>query len=172
MFSKKEIELNFDLIIGENAVIHGDMESEGSIRIDGKIFGNIQSHGNVIISDAAIVTGNISCLNTEIYGTCHGDVNVKGKINLHENASLDGDVYAKSFSTKEGAHFRGQCHVNTNEGNAPIQHIDDKKLIALSNKENDGNGANGASGASGANGALIQDGSTSLEGKNKKSNNA
>lgn len=159
MFSKREIEMNFDIIIGENAVIHGDMESEGSIRIDGKIFGNIKSHGNVIISDAALVTGNISCLNTEIYGTCRGDVNVKGKINLHEKASLDGDIYAKSFSTKEGAHFCGQCHVNTNEDNAPIQHIEDKKLIALSGKENESSHVN------------IDETSTSPDGKIKKTTN-
>lgn len=159
MFSKKEIEVNFDIIIGENAVIHGDMESEGSIRIDGKIFGNIKSHGNVIISDAAVVTGNITCLNTEIYGTCLGDVNVKGKINLHEKASLDGNIYAKSFSTKEGAHFCGQCHVNTNEDKVPDQPLEDKKLIALSSKESDS--ANTA----------VHENPTNHDSKTKKTNN-
>lgn len=115
MFQKKDIELNFDIIIGPHSMIKGDLESEGSIRIDGKVVGNITSQGNVIISENAHVIGDLKCLNTEIYGHCKGNVHVKGKLNLHQNASLDGDVISKSFSTKEGSHFNGQCTVDPNE---------------------------------------------------------
>lgn len=128
MFTKREIEMHFDIIIGENATINGDMKSEGSIRIDGQINGNVSSKGNVIVSDSANINGDIDCLNTEIYGSCKGNVSVKGKINLHENAVLIGDVMAKAFSTKEGAHFSGQCHVNESESS---------NLIPLSSKEKD-----------------------------------
>lgn len=134
MFQKKDIELNFDIIIGPSSMIKGDLESEGSIRIDGKVFGNITSQGNVIVSENAFVEGNIKCLNTEIYGHCKGDAHVKGKINLHHNSSLDGDIIAKSFSTKEGAHFSGACTVDPNETveiNVDIA-LKDSKLVNIS----------------------------------------
>lgn len=114
MFQKKEHDVNFDIIIGPNSVIKGDLESEGSIRIDGKIKGNVTSLGNVIVSESAYVSGNIICANAEIYGNCQGDVRVQGKINLHHNASLQGDVVAKSFSTLEGAKYSGNCSVDAN----------------------------------------------------------
>jgi cytoskeletal protein CcmA (bactofilin family) len=115
MFQKKEMESHFDVVIGPNSLIKGDIESEGSIRVDGKIIGNITSLGNVIISENAFVQGDITCVNSDIYGKCEGNVKVKGKINIHQNSSLVGDILARSFSTKEGSVFKGNCVVNPEE---------------------------------------------------------
>ena len=115
MFQKRESESNYDIIIGQNSLIKGDIESEGSIRVDGKIFGNIKSLGNIIISENAYVKGDIFSVNAEIYGKCEGNVQVKGKINIHQNSSLIGDIIAKSFNTKEGSLFKGNCIVDPTE---------------------------------------------------------
>jgi len=115
MFQKRESESNYDIIIGSSSLIKGDIESEGSIRVDGKIFGNIKSLGNIIISENAYVKGDIFSMNAEIYGKCEGNVQVKGKINIHQNSSLVGDIIAKSFNTKEGSLFKGNCIVDPAE---------------------------------------------------------
>jgi len=115
MFQKKLNEVNFDVIIGPSSIIKGDIESEGSIRIDGKILGNITSLGTVIISENAYVKGDIKSMNADIYGKCEGNVQVKGKINIFQNSSLMGDILAKSFNTKEGSMFKGNCIVDPNE---------------------------------------------------------
>lgn len=115
MFSKKEIEYKFDIIIGSNSIIKGDIESEGSIRIDGKVIGNVVALGNTIISEDAYIHGNITCTNSDIYGVIDGNVSTKGKINLYGKASLTGDVICKSFNTEEGAHYKGNCLVNSKE---------------------------------------------------------
>ncbi len=115
MFQKKDTESNYDIIIGSGSLIKGDIESEGSIRVDGKIFGNIKSLGNVIISENAYVKGDVFSMNAEIYGKCEGNVQVKGKINIHQNSSLIGDIIAKSFNTKEGSLFKGNCVVDPEE---------------------------------------------------------
>lgn len=115
MFQKKEPESNFDVIIGPSSIIKGDIESEGSIRIDGKIIGNITSLGNIIITENAFVKGDIKSFNADIYGKCEGNVHVKGKIDIHQNSSLMGDIIAKSFNTKEGSMFKGNCIVDPNE---------------------------------------------------------
>ncbi|MGX8797572.1 bactofilin family protein [Fusibacter sp. JL298sf-3] len=130
MFQKKDIEMNFDIIIGPNSTVKGDLESDGSIRIDGVILGDISSKGNIIISEQAKVTGNVACLSTEIYGVCKGNVSVQGRVNLHENASLDGDVIARSFNTKEGAHFTGNCTIDSQDAEEP-------RLISLSKEKED-----------------------------------
>ncbi len=115
MFQKKESEVNFDIIIGSSSIIKGDIESEGSIRVDGKIFGNVTSLGTVIISENAFVKGNVKSVNADIYGKCEGNVQVKGKINIFQNSSLMGDILAKSFNTKEGSMFKGNCVVDPTE---------------------------------------------------------
>lgn len=115
MFQRKESMSNFDIIIGPNSTIKGDIESEGSIRVDGHIIGNITSLGSVIISENANILGNIISHSADIYGKCEGNVHVKGKINIHQNSSLIGDIIAKSFNTKEGSLFKGNCLVDPTE---------------------------------------------------------
>jgi cytoskeletal protein CcmA (bactofilin family) len=144
MFQKKEIMTNFDIIIGPNSTIKGDIESEGSIRVDGRIIGNVTSLGSVIISENANVTGNIISQNADIYGKCEGNVHVKGKINIHQNSSLIGDIIAKSFNTKEGSLFKGNCVVDpAEELIIPIEPADNlldfTKSNALNNHQSDKN---------------------------------
>lgn len=115
MFPKRTVEVNYDIVIGAYSIIKGDIQSEGSIRVEGKIQGDITSLGNVIISENAFVKGNILSQNADIYGQCHGDVKVKGKINLHHKATLIGDIVAKSFNTNEGSTFKGNCFVDPEE---------------------------------------------------------
>ena len=74
-----------------------------------------KSLGNIIISENAYVKGDIISVNAEIYGKCEGNVQVKGKINIHQNSSLIGDIIAKSFNTKEGSLFKGNCIVDPAE---------------------------------------------------------
>lgn len=132
MFQKKEVETHFDVIIGPSSFIKGDIESEGSIRIDGKITGNLTSLGNIIVSENALIEGDIKCMNADIYGKCIGNVKVKGKLNIHQNATLVGDVLATCFATKEGSTFKGNCSVNPeDELTITVESMQNKKEVNL-----------------------------------------
>ncbi len=115
MFPKKEVEFKFDIIIGPNSIIKGDLESEGSIRVDGKVLGDIKSLGNIIVSEDAYINGSLMCTNADLYGVVEGNVKTKGKINLYHKASLNGDIVCKSFNTEEGATYKGNCFVDPEE---------------------------------------------------------
>ncbi|GAU77375.1 polymer-forming cytoskeletal protein [Fusibacter sp. 3D3] len=115
MFPKKEVEFKFDIIIGPSSIIKGDIESEGSIRVDGKVLGDIKSLGNIIVTEEAYINGNITCINADIYGIVEGNTKTKGKINLYHKASLNGDIICKSFNTEEGATYKGNCFVDPEE---------------------------------------------------------
>lgn len=115
MFQKKEVEFKFDIIIGPSSIIKGDIESEGSIRVDGKVLGDIKSLGNIIVTEEAYINGSLTCINADIYGIVEGNAKTKGKINLYHKASLNGDIICKSFNTEEGATFKGNCFVDPEE---------------------------------------------------------
>ncbi len=115
MFPKKEVEFKFDIIIGPSSIIKGDIESEGSIRVDGKVLGDIKSLGNIIVTEDAYINGNLTCINADIYGIVEGNAKTKGKINLYQKASLNGDIICKSFNTEEGATYKGNCFVDPEE---------------------------------------------------------
>jgi len=111
MFSKKEAETKFDLIIGTSSKVNGDLECEASIRIDGIVNGNITAKGHVILSENGVIHGNVLCDNLEIHGKCYGNVKTAGNINLSSTSTLIGDVVCTMLNTKTGANFQGNCKV-------------------------------------------------------------
>ena len=111
MFSKKEVTTSFDLIIGPNSTVKGNLESEASIRIDGIVSGNITSKGNVILSEYGKIEGDIICENLELNGQCIGNVKAKGKVELSKSSRLTGDIICMTLNTEQGARFEGNCKV-------------------------------------------------------------
>ncbi|MDK2868634.1 MAG: hypothetical protein PWP51_1203 [Clostridiales bacterium] len=111
MFSKKEVTTSFDLVIGPNSMVNGNLESEASVRIDGTVIGNITAKGNVILSERGRIEGNIICDNLEIHGQCTGNVKSKGRIDLTKSSKLFGDIVCMTLNTETGAKFEGNCRV-------------------------------------------------------------
>lgn len=124
--------VNFDVIVGSESEMSGNIISKGSIRIDGKVTGDISSEGNVIIGSNAKVSGNVKGANIEISGHLVGDVSSSGLLKIFETGILDGDIEVMSFIIEEGGAFRGNCDINTK--GLPSQQ--DKQE---SDKDNNGN---------------------------------
>lgn len=108
-FNKKNP--NFDVIIGAKATIKGDIETEGSVCIEGKVNGNIHTDGYVIVSQHSNVTGNIKAHSANIYGTCLGDIETTESITVNATAVLKGNAKCGSIATIPGCEFSGSLTV-------------------------------------------------------------
>ncbi|MDO4753604.1 MAG: polymer-forming cytoskeletal protein [Bacillota bacterium] len=119
---------DFDVVIGAKAVINGDIDTEGSICIDGKVNGNIKTNGDVIISENASLTGNIKAYSVDIYGSCIGDIETVGDINVNASATLKGDAKCGSIKTAPGCEFSGNLTVvpTQDKGNR-VEHRNENK---------------------------------------------
>ena len=118
MFSKKKTPLAMDTVLGEFTSFTGNIESEGSVKVLGRVEGDIRASGDVYIEPTSTVNGNIYGSNVYISGTINGNVLSKGLLNLTSQAKLIGDIEVNSIVTDEGAIFQGTC-----------------RMIELSNKE-------------------------------------
>jgi len=98
-----------DTIIGEQTTFKGNLESDSSIKVIGRVEGDIKASGDVIVLVNAVVVGNIWAENLIIAGTVNGNINVKGNLHLESQAHLKGDMVVHSFVTDEGAVFEGNC---------------------------------------------------------------
>lgn len=107
---KKSVE--FDVIIGSNALITGDIETEGSVCVDGKVVGNINTKGLAIISLDASLNGDLKAESIDVYGSIVGNVETTGAVSINEEASIKGDVICGSIRTAPGSEFTGKLTVN------------------------------------------------------------
>lgn len=121
---KKRNSAMMDTIIGENTTIKGDLESDSSIKVTGRVDGNIKASGDVIVLINATITGNVWAENLIVAGTINGDVHVKNNLHLESTARLIGDMEVHSFVTDEGAVFEGNCKMISNPA---LDETDNKK---------------------------------------------
>jgi cytoskeletal protein CcmA (bactofilin family) len=102
---------SFDTLIGKGTIFDGNIESEGTIRVDGKVKGNLKISGDVYIGTEAVIKGNISGENVHISGKVEGNVASNGILRLLSTARLKGDIDVYGFVSDEGAVFQGKCHM-------------------------------------------------------------
>ncbi|MEM9416944.1 MAG: polymer-forming cytoskeletal protein [Bacteroidota bacterium] len=115
MFSnaKKEIteeELsNSSNIIGKGTSLEGDLNTAGSLRIEGNFRGSIQAKAKVVLADSSVVEGNIMAQNAEVSGKVQGTIKIAGLLTLKPTAVVNGDIITGKLVFEEGAQFDGKC---------------------------------------------------------------
>lgn len=119
-----EAESKLPNMIGPGTKIVGNIETNGDIRIDGNIEGNINSKGKVVIGNNGFVKGEIVCSNAEIAGTLNGKATVSELLSLKASSKVNGDIKSGKLSIEPGAIFSGTC---TMGGNAPTTPLREEK---------------------------------------------
>lgn len=97
-------------VIAEGISIEGDLIGTESLRIDGKIKGNIRMNKGVIIGESAFVDGDISCETLIVYGHVKGDVQCQ-TLTLKSVAKLYGNAAIAQFSVDMGGQLIGAVTV-------------------------------------------------------------
>lgn len=98
-------------IISHGVKVEGKVSSNGSIRLDGTIQGDIFCQGNVTVGDSGEVYGKVNGQNITIGGKVEGMINAKEKLMLESKADLKGDIYTKILVVEAGARFDGKSNM-------------------------------------------------------------
>ncbi len=94
---------------GQGTTINGDVSTEGDIRIDGKVTGNVTSKAKVVLGATGVVEGDIICQNAYIDGRVNGTIEVSELLLLSKTSHINGDIKIKKLVVEEGAKFNGKC---------------------------------------------------------------
>ena len=99
-------------VITSEVEIKGAIKSAGSVRMDGKLDGDLASQGDSILGKTATMKGNISGNNVVIEGTINGTIAAKDKIEMKAAARITGDIKSKRLAVEDGVTFIGKADVN------------------------------------------------------------
>ena len=98
-------------ILGKGSVINGTVKIENSVRLDGRLIGELHSTGLVTIGPDGDVDGNIYARSAVIGGKVKGSIQTTDQITLEVKSVVVGDLKTTKLTIDEGAMFEGNCNM-------------------------------------------------------------
>ena len=93
--------------------ITGDVVSDGDIRVDGKVVGNMKVSGKLVIGEHGRVDGEVECKNAAIAGQLEGTLKVAQTLSLTASAKVQGKVQVEKLAVEPGAEINGSVTMGT-----------------------------------------------------------
>lgn len=95
-------------LIGAGTTVEGKIRTQGSIRIDGKLTGEVHAAENLAIGVTGEIEGTVAGRSITIGGKVKGNITSVDKLVLEGKAVVRGDVKAAKLVIDEGAVFDGK----------------------------------------------------------------
>lgn len=92
--------------------ITGNITSDGDIRIDGDIEGEIKTSGRVVLGKSSKVNGTVVCPNAEVLGKFTGKLIVSDTLSIRDSADVSGEITTAKLAVDVNATFNGTCNMN------------------------------------------------------------
>lgn len=103
-----------ETIIGANTRFQGTLTSDGNIRIDGSVEGDIEVLGNLIIGETGRVIATIKAQNVHVSGAVKGEITAVEQLEISPTGKVWGDITTAALHIEPGGLFRGQSAMTTN----------------------------------------------------------
>src|SRR6516162_2677360 len=102
---KPEGEIN--TLLGRGSEFEGKLTFEGTVRIDGKLSGEIFSEDVLVVGEGAMVNAEIDVGVIIVEGTVTGNIRAKRAVELHAPARVKGNIETPSLYVDKGVMFEG-----------------------------------------------------------------
>ena len=121
MFKKNnkqtQLEINqqqISTIIGEGYTFTGELQGASVIRIEGKVIGNVNVEGGVVLGETGMIEGNVTSQSVIIFGTVKGNIKT-AQLEIKKTGTVNGDISADSLEIQLGAQYNGQLNMQTRQ---------------------------------------------------------
>lgn len=112
----KNYEKSIRAFLGEGTEFKGVITFEGTVRVDGKLDGDVITKDTFIIGSAARVKANIQAGVIIIMGELEGKIEATEKCEIRVGSHVKGEIFTPSIYIEEGAVFEGTSHMIGSDG--------------------------------------------------------
>ncbi len=97
-------------IIGEGYTITGEINGSSSIRVEGKIVGNVDVSEGIVLGEKGLIEGNVHTKSAIIFGTIEGNVKAD-QIEIKKSGVVNGDITTDNLEIELGAQYNGKLNM-------------------------------------------------------------
>ena len=95
-----------DTLISRHCTIEGNLLTQNSVKVDGRIQGNLQATGQAIIGEHGLVKGDVHSTDLLVFGRLEGNVRAKA-VHLEPAASIQGAIETETLQMEPGVSYTG-----------------------------------------------------------------
>ena len=114
-------------VIDAHLSIQGDIATDGTVRVDGRIDGTLHRADTLIIGAGGVLIGNIEAREVVVGGELTGDLSVRGRVEIQKTATVRGDIRAAAVGLEEGGTVHGHVIVRSLDAEMPV--IGERRLM-------------------------------------------
>ena len=115
LFNNTKTQSKIETIIGPGTELEGNIHTNESVRVDGKIKGEISAE-SVFVGESGAVLGDISANNVTISGRVKGNVSAASVLELLPSGQVLGDIRTNKLIISDGGSFEGNCQMVKADG--------------------------------------------------------
>jgi cytoskeletal protein CcmA (bactofilin family) len=105
-------------LLGRGSEFEGKLTFEGTVRIDGKLSGEIFTDDVLIIGEGADVKAEINVGSIIIEGSVQGNITAKRSVEIHTPGRVRGNITTPSLYVEKGVIFDGNCQMESASASA------------------------------------------------------
>jgi cytoskeletal protein CcmA (bactofilin family) len=98
-------------LLGRGSEFEGKLTFEGTVRIDGKLSGEIFSDDVLVVGEGAEVHAEIDIGEIIIQGSVIGNIRAKRGVEIHAPGRVRGDITTPSLQIDKGVVFEGRSYM-------------------------------------------------------------
>jgi cytoskeletal protein CcmA (bactofilin family) len=98
--------------------ISGDVETEGALRIDGRLEGTIRRADLVVVGQGATIVGDVTAREVIVGGAVTGNIFAAQRTELQSTGIVAGDIRSAAILIHEGGVVQGRLYIHPISGNA------------------------------------------------------
>jgi len=115
--------------LGKGTEFKGVLSFEGTIRVDGRVEGEVLSKDTLIAGDEAYLQGEISVGTIISSGKIVGNISASQKVHLLVPGVIEGNIKTPKLIIEEGVTFDGKCEMAGQKSAA------EQKVVSLTERQ-------------------------------------
>jgi cytoskeletal protein CcmA (bactofilin family) len=98
-------------IVAKDMTIVGDLETEGLIRIEGRVRGTVRAGSQVLIGQGAQLEGDLHTKEAIVGGEVVGSIHATERVELQPTATVTGNIITPRIAVMEGGKVTGEVRI-------------------------------------------------------------
>ena len=126
--------IRFTTAVGESTVFTGSFSGGENFVIRGKVSGNSEVKGAVVVAETGIWVGKLRADVIVIAGRVEGEIEANEKLEVRSGAQINGRIHCPVIAMATGSVHEGEIEMRNKTA---LSHFDEKRLEPVETDEDD-----------------------------------